>query len=509
MYANFSVLLHIIMKKQFHPTSTTQPQQHIIPQEEIMRRRDMRDVLTFTIDPTTAKDYDDALSFAIQEDGNYQVGVHIADVTHYVQPGSKEDEEAYKKATSVYLVDRVIPMLPERLCNDLCSLRPMEDKLCMSVVFTLSHDAKVQKYKICRTIIKSDYRLTYEEAQSIIEAGKGNSDNDDKNTGLVGDEALWRAIRELNFLSLVMRRQRMAKGALDIEQEEPIFTLDEHGHPVDIHFEKPNESHHLIEEFMLLANRTVATAAAKKTMVFRIHDKPDPYKLADIERFKKKMGDHVLQATIDMLMVRAMAKAVYSTCNIGHYGLAFDYYTHFTSPIRRYPDMMVHRLVAKHILGERTSPQIAPIAAINNLEDLEEACQHCSDMEQEATIAERDSIKMMQALWMADHVGEEMDGVIASVTEYGLFVQLTESHCDGLVPIRTICPGQYLEFDEKNYCIRTKPRHKVRRGWTAETEFPVEDICFTLGDKVRVKIVSADLGKAQVEFALAEEKESL
>lgn len=461
--------------------------------DEILRRRDMRDVFTFTIDPSTAKDYDDALSFAVMEDGNYQVGVHIADVTHFVKPGSEEDDEAYQKGTSIYLVDRVIPMLPEQLCNDLCSLRPNEDKLCLSVIFTLAHDACVVKYKVCRTVIRSNYRLTYEQAQSIID------DNSDFN-----DKELCDAIRELNFLAMVMRKRRIANGALEIEQDEPHFTLDEHGHPTDIFFEKPTESHHLIEEFMLLANRTIATAMAKHTMVFRVHDRPDPYKVAAVERFKKKMGDRVLPTTINMLMVRAMAKAVYSTCNIGHYGLAFDNYTHFTSPIRRYPDMMVHRLVAKCILGERGHEQIAPEASIQSVEDLEQACQHCSDMEQYATMSERDSVKFFQTLWMADHLGEERDGVVSSVTEFGLFVQLIDTHSDGLVPIRTICPGQYLEFDEKNFCLRTKAKPKVRRGWTAETEFPVEDHCYMLGDKVRVKIVRADLDKSQVEFELIE-----
>lgn len=466
---------------------------------EILRRRDMRDVLTFTIDPATAKDYDDALSFAVMDDGNYQVGVHIADVSYFVKPDSKEDNEAYGRGTSVYLVDRVIPMLPERLCNDLCSLRPGEDKLCLSVVFQLTHDARVMKYKVCRTVINSNYRLTYEQAQSIIE-----NQNQNCHAEWSGDEELRKAIRELNFLAMVMRKRRMANGALEIEQEEPHFTLDEHGHPIDITFEQPNESHHLIEEFMLLANRTIATTMSKHTMVYRVHDRPDPQKIAAVERFKKKMGERVLPSTIDFLMVRAMAKAVYTTVNIGHYGLAFDYYTHFTSPIRRYPDMMVHRLVSKYILGERVSEQIAPVASINCLEDLEQACEHCSEMEQYATMAERESVKMFQTLWMADHVGEEREGVIASVTEFGLFVQLTDTHCDGLVPIRTICPGQYLDFDEKNFCLRTKAKPKVRRGWTAETEFPVEDKCYMLGDKVRVKIVKADLEKAQVEFSLVE-----
>ena len=488
--------------------------------DEILRRRDMRDVLTFTIDPASAKDYDDALSFAVLDDDTYQVGVHIADVTYYVKPGSKEDNDAYDRGTSVYLVDRVLPMLPERLCNDLCSLRENEDKLCLSVVFNLTHDARVVKYKVCRTVIRSDYRLTYEQAQNMIEECKmqdakckmqnakckmQNAEYKMQNAECKmqnAEEELWTAIRELNFLALVFRRQRMANGALEIEQDEPHFVLDENGHPVDIYYEKSTESHHLIEEFMLLTNRTIATAMAKHVMVYRVHDKPDPYKIAALERFKKKMGERVLPQTLDLLLVRAMAKAVYSTCNIGHYGLAFDYYTHFTSPIRRYPDMMVHRLVSKYLLGERGYEQIAPGVSVDNLEDLEQACGHCSDMEQYATQAERDSVKLYHTLWMADHVGEEHEGVIVSVTEYGLFVQLPDTHSEGLVPIRTICPGHYLELDEKNFCLRTKSKPKVRRGWTAETEFPIEDRCYMLGDKVRVKIVRVDLEKAQVEFEL-------
>ena len=436
-----------------------------------MRRRDLRDVLTFTIDPIDAKDFDDAISFVKNEDGTYQIGVHIADVTHYVLPGDDVDKDAYEKATSVYLVDKVLPMLPENLCNDLCSLRPHEEKLCMSVVFTMTDDVCVKKAKICRTVIRSDHRLSYEQAQQILESPSDGT-------------PLSESLLELNRIAHALRQQRMAEGALDIEQDEVRFTLDEHKHPTDIYFVPSSDANHLIEEFMLLANRTVAEQMAKtgKTMVYRVHDKPDYEKLESVNMFRKKMGDKVPQRMIDLLTVRAMAKAVYSTHNIGHYGLAFDYYTHFTSPIRRYPDMMVHRIVAKYILGERTP-------ALNI--DLQEACDHCSDMEQMAQMAERDSVKEMQAIWIHDHLGEEYDGYISNVMEFGLFVTLNNSHCDGLVHIRSIHQGKWLDFDEKNCCLTMGGK-------------PV----YTLGESVRVRVLRADAEKRQIDFELVEDTEA-
>ena len=433
----------------------------------------MREVFTFTIDPADAKDFDDAISFEIINDQmvndqmvNYRIGVHIADVSHYVKPGTKTDDEAYKRGTSVYLVDRVIPMLPEELCNDLCSLRPGEDKLCMSVIFTMDRDARVLKHKICRTVIRSDARLNYDEAQAIIMANQTSAD-------------LIQAICTLNDMASKLRAERIANGALTIEQDEMRFHLDEHHHPIDIYFESPNESHHLIEEFMLLANRTVAREAGSgRPFVYRVHDIPDQEKLENLKVFKRKMGSRVTQQTIDMLTIRAQAKAVYSTYNIGHYGLAFTHYTHFTSPIRRYPDLMVHRLVEKYILTGKKETLTR--------EQLEEMCEHCSACEQEAAQAERESIKMFQAMWMADHIGETMDGHISGVTDFGLFVQLDESRCEGLVHVASLGQnGEYWQFDEKNYRL-------VCEGHKS----------FTLGDPVKVKVLRADVNKSQIDFEL-------
>ena len=436
-----------------------------IDEQEILRRRDMREVFTFTIDPNDAKDFDDALSYQVLSDDMVQVGVHIADVSHYVQPGDAVDEEAYKRGTSTYLVDRVLPMLPEELCNDLCSLRPHEDKLCMSVVFTMTQEAEVVKHKICRTVIRSDARLDYDEAQAMIERG-----SEQKQSGLL------EAIHGLDKLAKRLRAKRFEAGALVLEQDEMRFRLDEHGEPVEIYFERPNEAHHLIEEFMLLANRTVAEAVGKKPFVYRIHDKPDKEKLRELKAFQKRMGKRVPAQVIDMLTVRAMAKAKYSTQNIGHYGLAFKHYTHFTSPIRRYPDLMVHRLLEKYILkGKGDSlPR-------NVLEDM---CIHCSEREIDAQQAERDSNKMYQAKWMKQHIGEEADGHISGVTDFGVFVQLDESRCEGLVRINRLVPGDYMVYDEKNYRLIAEESGKT----------------FTLGDPMRVKIIRADAEKRQIDF---------
>lgn len=443
---------------------------------EIVRRRDMRDVFTFTIDPADAKDFDDALSFEVNEDGTYQIGVHIADVSFYVRPGTKEDEEAYKRGTSVYLVDRVLPMLPEELCNDKCSLRPNEDKLCMSVVFTMDADARVSKYKVCRTVIRSNARLNYDEAQDIICANQTGETQTSENR-VEGMSKLTEAIIVLNTLAAKLRAERIANGALTIEQEEMRFKLDSHGHPVEIYFEPSNEAHHLIEEFMLLANRTIAKAVGSgRPFVYRVHDLPNADKLDELQAFKRKMGSRVTQQALDMLTIRAQAKAVYSTYNIGHYGLAFSHYTHFTSPIRRYPDLMVHRLVEKYILtGKKESM---------TREELEEKCEHCSACEQEAAQAERDSIKMFQAMWINDHIGEVLPGHISGVTDFGLFVQLDESRCEGLVHISKIGePGEYWQYDEKNYRLVCENKKS-----------------YTLGDKVTVKVVRADVNRGQIDF---------
>ena len=454
----------------------------IIEQSEILRRRDMRDVFTFTIDPADAKDFDDALSFAVVNDEDqspitnhqspiFQIGVHIADVSFYVRPNTKVDDDAYKRGTSVYLVDRVLPMLPEELCNDKCSLRPNEDKLCMSVVFTMDADARVLKYKICRTVIRSNARLNYDEAQEIII----------KNSKLkIKNEELSDAITILHSLAQKLRAERIANGALTIEQEEMRFRLDEHGHPTEIYFEQSNEAHHLIEEFMLLANRTVAKAVGSgRPFVYRVHDLPNADKLDDLQAFKRKMGKRVSQQAIDMLTIRAQAKAVYSTYNIGHYGLAFTHYTHFTSPIRRYPDLMVHRLVEKYILTGKKETLTR--------EELEEKCEHCSACEQEAAQAERDSIKLFQTMWMNDHIGEILPGHICGVTEFGLFVQLDESRCEGLVHISKIGePGEYWQYDEKNYRLVCENKKS-----------------YTLGDAVTVKVVRADINRAQIDFEIS------
>ena len=472
----------------------------MIEQSEIVRRRDMRDVFTFTIDPADAKDFDDALSFEIINQGEasnkdevsnlqtgeaqtdspavYQIGVHIADVSFYVRPGTKTDEDAYKRGTSVYLVDRVLPMLPEELCNDKCSLRPNEDKLCMSVIFTMDADARVLKYKICRTVIRSNARLNYDEAQQIITANQTNETQSRENrigggteahrTQHEGNTQLLEAILVLNNIAAKLRAERIANGALTIEQDEMRFRLDEHGHPTEIYFEHPNEAHHLIEEFMLLANRTVAKAVGSgRPFVYRVHDLPDGEKLEAVSS--------------------AQAKAVYSTYNIGHYGLAFTHYTHFTSPIRRYPDLMVHRLVEKYILtGKKESL---------TREELEEKCEHCSACEQEAAQAERDSIKLFQAMWMSDHIGEVLSGHISGVTDFGLFVQLDESRCEGLIHVSNIGEqGEYWQYDEKNFRLVCENKNHTS---------PESPKSYTLGDPVTVKVVRADVNRAQIDFEFA------
>ena len=462
-----------------------------IPADEIARREDYRNVTTFTIDPHDAKDFDDALSIRRLPSGLWEVGVHIADVTHYVQPGSIIDKEAEKRATSVYLVDRTIPMLPERLCNYICSLRPNEDKLAFSCIFEMDDKANVKRQHIARTVIRSDRRYAYEEAQAIIEGGDGD----------YRDEIL-----TLNGLAQQLRARRFEEGSISFERPEVRFEIDEKGHPVSVYFKISKEANMLIEEFMLLANRTVAATVGNvpgskrvKSFVYRIHDQPDPAKINDLMAFVTRFGYRIklrgdnkeLSKNINKLLaevknrpeenlistiaIRSMSKAIYSTDNIGHYGLGFDYYTHFTSPIRRYPDMMVHRLIDRYLNGGRSVVE----------QSLESKCKHSSAMEQLAANAERASIKYKQVEFLADRLGEEYDGVISGVTEWGLYVEIDENKCEGLIPIRDL-DDDYYELDEKNYSLVGRRKRRTYR----------------LGDPVRVQIAAANLEKKQLDFAL-------
>ncbi len=466
-----------------------------ITPEEVARREDFRSVTTFTIDPRDAKDFDDALSIRQLANGNWEVGVHIADVTHYVRPGSLIDKEAQKRATSVYLVDRTIPMLPERLSNGICSLRPDEDKLTFSAIFELDQKANVLNSRIGRTAIRSNRRFTYEEAQEIIETGKGE---------------FARELGVLNGLARELRRRRYQAGALEFGRAEVRFEIDETGKPVSVYFKESKDANKLIEEFMLLANLTVAESVGKtpagkkaKTFVYRVHDNPDPEKIGNLALIASRFGYKLAtdgssrevnrsvnrllrdvkgkgeENMLSILAIRSMAKAVYTTDNVGHYGLAMPYYTHFTSPIRRYPDMMVHRLLAKYAEGGRSVDKIK----------LEDECRHDSDMEQLAANAERASIRYKQVEFMQDRLGEIYDGVISGVTEWGFYVELDESMCEGLVPIRDLA-DDYYDFDEKNYCLIGR-RHGVR---------------YTLGDRVKVQVARADLDRKQLDFALIDDK---
>lgn len=463
-----------------------------ITPEEIASREDFRGITTFTIDPDDAKDFDDALSIRPLSGGLWEVGVHIADVSHYVTEGSVIDKEAFKRATSIYLVDRTIPMLPERLCNFLCSLRPGEDKLAYSVIFTMNNKAEVKNFRIVRTVINSNRRFCYDEVQAIIKNGEGE---------------YYAEIERLNSLAQTMRAKRFAAGAIDFQQAEVHFHLDESGKPVSVYFSESNESHQLIEEFMLLANRTVAEKIGRKapgntpkTFVYRIHDQPDPEKLAMLSKFVSKLGykmrsgsgrttsatamNNLLkdvhgtkeQNVIEQISLRTMQKARYSTENIGHYGLAFRYYTHFTSPIRRYPDLLVHRLLTRYLLQGARSV---------SLPKYEDFCDHCSAQEQVAANAERASIKYKQVEFMSERIGEEYDAVISGVTEWGIYAEINENKCEGMIPLRTL-QGDYYEFDDANYCLVGRRTHRR----------------YTIGDAVRIRIVRANLERKQLDFEL-------
>ncbi|WP_373137160.1 ribonuclease R [Bacteroides fragilis] len=464
-----------------------------ISAEEIARREDFRKVTTFTIDPKDAKDFDDALSIRPLKDGLWEVGVHIADVTHYVKEGSIIDKEAEKRATSVYLVDRTIPMLPERLCNFICSLRPNEEKLAFSAIFDITEKGEVRDSRIVHTVIESDRRFTYEEAQQIIKTKEGD----------FKDEILM-----LDTIAKALREKRFTAGAINFDRYEVKFEIDEKGKPISVYFKESKDANKLVEEFMLLANRTVAEKIGKapkgkkpKVLPYRIHDLPDPEKLDNLAQFIARFGyrlrtsgtktdvsksiNHLLddiqgkkeENLIETVSIRAMQKARYSTHNIGHYGLAFDYYTHFTSPIRRFPDMMVHRLVTRYMDGGRSVSE-------TKYEDL---CDHSSNMEQIAANAERASIKYKQVEFMSERLGQTYDGVISGVTEWGLYVELNENKCEGMIPIRDL-DDDYYEFDEKNYCLRGRRKNRI----------------YSLGDAITVKVARANLEKKQLDFALVE-----
>jgi ribonuclease R len=497
-----------------------------ITPQEIARREDFRDVFTCTIDPKDAKDFDDALSIrrisppesggargGLNNGSLWEVGVHIADVSHYVKEGSVIDKEGYNRATSIYLVDRTIPMLPERLCNFICSLRPNEEKLCYSVIFQLDDEANIKKWHLAHTVIKSDRRYAYEEVQQILEDNGVKDGTGEpappatKKNPYKGEYA--NELIKLDALAKKLRAARFKNGSVKFDREELHFDIDETGKPIKAYFKTSKDANKLIEEFMLLANKTVAESVGRvkkgvkaKTLPYRIHDQPDPQKLENLRQFVSKFGYKVKtsgtkgaitkslnalmadaegtreQNAIETVALRAMMKAKYSVHNIGHYGLAFDYYTHFTSPIRRYPDMMVHRLLTKYQSGARSA----------NKEKYEEYCEHCSDMEQVSQNAERDSIKYKMVEFMADKIGNTYDAHISGLTSYGIYAQIDETHCEGMIPIRDL-GDDYYDFDEKNFVIVGR-RHHTK---------------YQLGDPIRIQVARANLERKQLDFTLADD----
>ncbi len=482
-----------------------------ITKQDEAEREDFREVFTCTIDPRDAKDFDDALSIKQLDNGQWQVGVHIADVSHYVTEGSIIDKEAVKRATSVYLVDRTIPMLPERLCNYICSLRPDEDKLAYSVIFNLDDEANVKDYRIVHTIIRSNRRYAYEEVQEILEAngvidGTGEPAPKAPKGGYKGENA--DKLVTLDRLAKQLRARRFKGGAVKFDREELHFDIDEHGKPIRCYFKRSRDANKLIEEFMLLANRTVAESIGKikkgrkaKTLPYRIHDNPDPQKMETLRQFIVKFGYKVktdgtkgaMARSLNKLMddcdgrpeakmiqsvaLRAMMKAKYSVHNIGHFGLAFDYYTHFTSPIRRYPDTMVHRLLTRYANGGRSA----------NEKHYEELCEHCSEMELVAQNAERDSIKYKMVEFMAEKLGETYDAHISGITSYGIYAEIDENHCEGMIPMRDL-GDDYYDFDERNFCLIGRRHHHK----------------YQLGDAIRIQVAKANLEKKQLDFTVAE-----
>nr|WP_315440573.1 ribonuclease R [uncultured Prevotella sp.] len=481
-----------------------------ITEQDFKEREDFRDVWTCTIDPKDAKDFDDALSIRrLKKEGLWEVGVHIADVSHYVKEGDIIDREAQQRATSVYLVDRTIPMLPERLCNFICSLRPNEEKLAFSCIFNLDDDANVKAYRIVHTVIKSNRRYAYEEAQQLLEDngvvdGTGEPAPKPGKDGYKGEYA--EEIITLDRLAKLLRARRFKGGSVKFDSEELHFDVDNTGKPLRCYFKRSKDANKLIEEFMLLANKTVAESIGKtvkgkkaKTLPYRVHDNPDPQKFENLREFSAKFGyklkssstkgataralnklmDEVQgtreEKVIQTIALRSMMKAKYTTHNIGHFGLAFDYYTHFTSPIRRYPDTMVHRLITRYQNGGRSA----------NKDHYEELCEHCSDMELVAQNAERDSIKYKMVEFMGEHIGECYDAHISGIQSFGIYAEIDENHCEGMIPMRDL-DDDYYDFDEKNYCLVGRRRHHV----------------YQLGDPIRIKVAKANLERKQLDFTL-------